>query len=726
VIYSVPFFIGALFIGVIFVELRQAIHQVYFWNMLGSGVGGALILGLMVLLPPERLIAPLILLATLVALLCFIEPDAETNRLRMPVAPPFIMAPVLLVTMGFLAADGQISVSEFKPISYARNYPDARLVYHSWGPTSEYEAYQSSYFHFAPGLSDNASLNIQAMPEHAFLGLYIDGQGPIGVIRDLKPTEEAYFDYLPIAAPYTLLHAPDVLFLRLDGGTGMANALYHHAQTVSAVEPDPTLIAILKNDPFITQFNGNLLNDPRVTIYNTDPRAFTTTTQKRFDLVEIGLVDSVGLSQTGGYQLNENYLYTTEGIASYLGTLKPDGILSITVWNRLDPPRNVPKLLTTVIAALEARGVKDPGQHLFVFDSLLSTATILVKNSAFTEADRQTLLQYLKKTSFEPCYYAGMPNPKVDFPAILQAYQDRFAPPPPGSVSDVAGPALDFTPTQFYYYTVDWLLSGKASQLYSQYLFNISPVTDNRPYYTGYVKPATIPLVFNNINDLSEEWGYILQVGIFLLSIVFGALVILIPLVSRWRELFINHKAIPRVILYYAALGIGYIAVEIFLIQRLGFFLANPIISSTAVLTAMLSISGLGALFAGSYQGSSRRLILFAAIGIGLTMIGYIALLPAVTDALLGWPLLLKLLLSVILIAPGAFFLGIPFPTGLKALTQNRSGLLPWAWGINGAFSVTGTSLALLVSITWGFSAVLIGVVILYLAAFFTFSGNQV
>jgi hypothetical protein len=726
VIYAVPFFIGAVFVGTIFVELQHRIHQVYFWNMLGSGFGGAFILGLMVLVPPERLIAPLIILTTVSALLCFMEPDPGTQRLQIPIVPPFLLILIMLATIGWIVVDGKISVSEFKPISYARQFPDAKLVYHAFGPTGDYSVYQSSYFHFAPGLSDNASLNIQSMPENAFLGLYIDGQGPIGVMRALQPAEQAYFDYLPMTAPYLLLQEPDVLFLRLDGGLGIANALSHQAQTIAAVEPDRTLIDILKNDPFIKQFNGNVLNNRRVTIYNMEPRAFTTNTEKRFDLLEIGLVDSVGLSQTGGYQLSENYLYTTEGIEGYLGTLKPDGILSITVWNRLDPPRNVPKLLTTVTEALFRRGVSSPGRHLFVFDSLLSTATILVKNSEFTEPDRQTLLQYLRKTSFEPCYYDGMPSPGKDFPAILQAYQNRFAPQPGGSADDTGGPSLDFTPKDFYYYTVDWLISGNATQLYSKYLFNILPATDNRPYYTGYVKPSTIPLVFNNINDLSEEWGYILEVGSFLLSAVFGACVILIPLVGRWRALFNRDKRAARVIIYYAALGMGYIAVEMFLIQRLVFFLGNPTFSSTAVLTAMLSLSGFGALVAGRYRGGTRQLIIFAVIGIILTMIGYIALLPAVTDALVGWPLILKLLLSAILVAPGAFFLGIPFPTGLKALTYHRRELIPWAWGINGAFSVTGTSLARLVSISWGFSAVLVGVIILYLLALLTFSGNQV
>ncbi len=208
-IYAVPFFLGAVFIGTLFVELQQRIHQVYFWNMLGSGAGGAVILGLMVLLPPERLVEPLVILAAVVALLLFVEPGPKTGHLRIAILPAFLLTLGMLAALGWLAVDGKINVSDFKPISYARRFPDARLVYHSWGPTGEYSVYQSSYFHFAPGLSDNASLVIQSMPRNAFLGLYIDGQGPIGVIRRLDPAEQVYFDYLPMTAPYYLLHQPD-------------------------------------------------------------------------------------------------------------------------------------------------------------------------------------------------------------------------------------------------------------------------------------------------------------------------------------------------------------------------------------------------------------------------------------------------------------------------------------------------------------------------------------
>ncbi|MHB8279730.1 MAG: spermidine synthase family protein [Candidatus Humimicrobiaceae bacterium] len=734
IIYAVPFFIGAVFIGVFFIGFQEYIYKVYFWNMFGSGLGGFIILGLMYVLPPERLIEPLVILTVLASLLCFVQFNDKSDRLLLPLGPSFIAAIIMIASIGLVAMAGDIKVSEFKPVSYARQFPDSTMVYHSYGPQGEFYVYQSSYFHFAPGLSDNASLNVKSMPENAFIGLYIDGQGPIGIMRKLKVDEEAYIDYLPMSAPYLLLNKPNVLLLQLGGGIGVSNALYHKARSISVAEPDPALIHMLKDVLFFRQYTGDILRDPQVHIYNVEPRAFTDSTKKRFDLVEIGLIDSVGLSQTGGYPLDENYTYTAEGINSYLHTLNPNGMLSITVWNRLDPPRNVPKLLTTVIKALEMRGVNEPGKHIFVFDSLLSTATILVKNSEFTKADLQTLLQFLRKTSFEPCYYPGMQSPGKDFNAILKAYTDQFkAQPTTPAEAELGNAAIaganipaELIPEDMYYYTVDWLLHGKADELYGKYFFNISPATDNRPYYTGYVKPPTVLMVLNNIKNLSEEWGYVLAFFTLVVSIIFGMFIIFIPLAGRWRELFKRQKGTVRVILYYAALGAGYMMVEIYLMQRLVFFLANQTFSNATVITAMLVISGIGALAADRYKGGRRRLIGYAALGISAAMIFYLIILPGILDALIGWPLLIKILLAIIFIAPSAFFLGMPFPTGLASLSKNRNGLIPWAWGINGALSVSGAILARLVSISWGFSSVLIFVIILYWISYFTFSGNQI
>ena len=202
--------------------------------------------------------------------------------------------------------------------------------------------------------------------------------------------------------------------------------------------------------------------------------------------------------------------------------------------------------------------------------------------------------------------------------------------------------------------------------------------------------------------------------------------IIFIPLTGQWRELFKRQKGIVRVILYYATLGIGYMLVEIYLIQRMVFFLANQTFSNAIVITAMLIISGIGALAADHYKGSRSRLIAYAALGITAAMTFYLTILPRILNALIGWPLLVKILFAIIFIAPSAFFLGMPFPTGLASLSKNRDGLIPWAWGINGALSVSGVILARLVSISWGFSTVLICVIVLYWIVYFTYSGNQI
>src|SRR5208337_1822011 len=246
----------------------------------------------------------------------------------------------------------------------------------------------------------------------------------------------------------------------------------------------------------------------------------------------------------------------------------------------------------------------------------------------------------------------------------------------------------DLLQEDLYFYTLDSILSGMGEAFYAAYPFSIRPATDDKPYYTAYVKPATLPAVAADIRELSEEWGYILLVATLGLSAVFGLLIILFPMAGRWRELFAHRRGTLRIIAYYACLGLGYMMIEIFLIQRLTFFLVDPIFSNSVVITSMLILSGLGSLSSGSWRVSGGRRVLIAAIGIGV------------------------------------FCLGIPFPTGLSALSSSRPALIPWAWGVNGALSVTGTVFARLFSISAGYSFVLVAAIVLYAGAAAAFSGN--
>ncbi len=737
-IYGIPFFIGALFINASFVVLSSRVHSLYFWNMAGSGVGGLFILLFMYLLPPDQLTIPLIALSGVTAALCLIE--EEGGRLRLRAERMMAAGGTLLVSAALVLMFGKISVSEFKGISYARNFADATLHYHSYSPLGEMHVYGSSAFHFAPGLSDNASLNLAAMPRNAYRGLYIDGGGPIGIMRSLQPSEQRYMDYLPMSAPYLVLDRPRVLLVGLGGGIGAFTALYHGASLVQVVEPNPDLIHLLRDVPEFRAYTGDLLRDPRVRVAAAEPRAFTSGTRGTYDLVEISLIDSVGLSQAGGYSVDPNYTYTVEAIEDYMKSLAPGGVLSITVWNKLNPPRNVPKLLSTVVESLREQGVENPERRVFAFHLLLSTATVLVKNSPFTDEEVAKLREFCRRLSFQVIAYPGMPAPEGSFQAMLRAYWDLFALPPqtqePGDepapvpqASASASPVPDSG--DFYRHMTRALLDGRARDLYTGYVFNILPATDLRPFYTAYIKPSTIPMFLDQLGNVSEEWGYLLLLGTLLQSILFGLLIVLVPLAGRWRELFAGYRGTVGIIVYYASLGLAYMLVEIFLIQKLSFFVADPIFAVSIVITSMLIISGLGSLSSGRLArlfrgagGTPQLTVRLAAAGIAVSLLFYIFGLSPLIRAALGLPFLVRALIAVAVVAPAAFFMGMPFPTGLSSLEKSHERLIPWAMGMNGALSVTGSVTAKLVSIAWGFPAVLALAVALYLVVGLVFPAN--
>ncbi|MBN2535222.1 MAG: hypothetical protein JXB88_20240 [Spirochaetales bacterium] len=742
-IYAVPFFTGALFIGVAFVSISSRIHQLYFWNMVGSGIGGFFILGCMYIFPPDLLIIPLLVISLLAAIFCFIRYN-EAGVLSIKPGNLTIALLLFIVSLLVSLAFGKIRVSEYKPISYARRYPDTKEVHHSYSPTGEMHVYTSSFFHSAPGLSDNVALYLKEMPKNAFKGLYIDGGGPIIIPSKLKSGEEKYFEFLPMAAPYLLTSQPRVLLVKLGGGTSVFTALYHNARKVTVVEPDHSIINLIKNVDVITEFNQHVLDDSRIDVIPGEPRAYCVTTEQKYDLIEISLIDSVGLSQTGGYTLNENYTYTVEAFEDYMECLDKDGILSITVWNRLTPPRNVPKLIATVTKALNNHGIAGFNNNIFIFNVLFSTATVLVNTDeqGFTPDEIDKLISFCKKMSFDVSYYPGMPVRDKNFEEILTAYTDQYRQPvhdnQHGSemenISRPDKPSDDSSIKKFpdllqddmYHFSMVWLLQNREKELYHKYVFDIRPATDDRPYYTAYLKPRTIPMFMDELGEISEEWGYLLELGTLIQSIFFGILIIILPVATRWKDLFKGRKGTFGVIIYYACLGLGYMLIEIFLIQKLVFFLGDPIFSVSIVLTCMLVLSGLGSLFSGRFKDKRTFGVRIAVAGIAASIVFYVFGLNPVLRACLGLHFSLKVLLSILIIAPAAFFMGVPFPSGLSALSINRNRLLPWAWGMNGALSVTGSIIARLISISTGFIWVLALAGVLYIVAGLVFKTNEV
>ena len=521
VIYGLPFFVGGLFIGTMFTILSSRMHALYFWNMLGSGIGGLLVLVLMFLVPPDFLIYPIVGIALLPALLCTLQWDSTADRFTVRALEAVSCVVLCAASIFLVGRFGSVRVSDFKPESYARDFPDSSMLYHAYSPLGESRVYSSSYFHFAPGLSDNAGVSLRRMPRNAFLGLFVDGNGPVGVMRKLAADEEAYVDFLPMSAPYHILSRPRVLLLRLGGGAGIQTALHNGAGSVWVVESNPDLLHMLRDVPFFRGYTGNILQDPRVKLVKSEVRAFAASTQERFGLVEIGLIDSIGLSQAGGYSVEENYTYTVEAIHDYIRCLAPSGILSITVWDRLSPPRNVPRLLSTVVEALRSGGASNPSNRVFVFNLLLSTTTVLVKNGDFTPAEITRLRSYCHRMSFEVDYEPGAQATAIDFRKILDGYRALYTP-ASDNRADSARSDVPLRPADLYRNSLLWLFQGRQRELYDGYVFDIAPATDDKPYYSGYLKPANLPRFAARVGEIPEEWGYILLLATFAQSLLFA------------------------------------------------------------------------------------------------------------------------------------------------------------------------------------------------------------
>jgi hypothetical protein len=461
------------------------------------------------------------------------------------------------------------------------------------------------------------------------------------------------------------------------------------------------MINLLREDPNVSRFTGWLLDSPGLNLIQGEGRAWCADHEAAYDLIEISLVDSIGLSDSGGYAVHEDYKYTVEAVAEYLKSLKNEGVLSITVWDRLNPPRNVLRLLNTAITAMKESGMEAPEQSLYSFGLFMSTSTILVKNGPFTEGELYDLNNFVRTRSFEFLYVPGAELPQRDINILMGAYRSHFE----GRADEAA--VESFTNADMYRAAILAFLDGKGGELQKQYVFDIRPIRDSRPYYSGFLKLRNLPVYLDQMEDISEEWGYLLLLGMLIQACLFGLIVIIIPVAGRWKSLSMNRRGTAGVICYYAGLGLGYMLIEIFLIQRLGVFLSNPTYSASIVITVMLISSALGNLASGLLKRFRLVVVAAACALIAGGLCFYIFGLDGFLDRFQAAGLAARVFAAALIIAPVAFFMGVPYPNGLDSLQENRPHLLPWAWGMNGGLSVAGGALARILAVSSGFPVLL-------------------
>jgi spermidine synthase len=441
-VYFVPFFFAACCIGLAFTCRRSYISRIYFFDLLGAGLGAVLIIGTLFLLSPQNALLMLAMLALIASALVGYASTVQKPLIAVQV--------VFAITILFGPSQDWLGLrmSEYKSLPLG-------LVTVVESP--------SVPFRHAPGLSINTAY---AVPEQ--LAVFTDGDGMSVITRfDGDLDKIAYIGDVTAALPYTLLDAPHVLILGAGTGADVLLALYEGAERIDAVELNPQITKLVTED--YADFAGHLYDDERVTIHTGEARGFVTRSKEQYDLIQVALLDSFAASGSGVQALNESYLYTVEAIQEYLKHTAPGGILAITRWLKL-PPRDNLKLVATVLDTLRKMGVAEPERQIAMIRSW-NTSTLLVRNGEFSADDLAVIREFARSHSFDTAFYPSMPASAANRFNLLEQ--------------------------PFLYDGITALLSDEANDFIGRYKFHIEPATDNKPYFFHFFKWSALPEVMS-------------------------------------------------------------------------------------------------------------------------------------------------------------------------------------------------------------------------------------
>jgi hypothetical protein len=682
-IYLLPFFfLTGLYISLTFVLNDNRVGLVYGFDLTGAGAGALLVLGLMQVLHPFVLVPALLVLLALAACV--------------PRRWTVVMAAVACVAgaEALLLLDGHAAYNDFKAIYAPLHVPNSRVLATVRAPRGFYTLMDDFTERVDTDVSnDSGLLNLPGPP--TTFGVYRDGNR-IAALPKPGDLDTRYAGATLAAFPYVLRPDATVLMAGPSGGFRVSEALTLGAAAVTALEPDPVL---RRAETHGLATIPPTASDPRVTILSRSPVA-QALSGARYDIIDIS-GDFLDEAEANAHA------FTAEAIHTYLRALNPNGVLSIPVSIREFPAYAV-RMLATVRAALLADDIPQPQANVVVIRSAWNVR-ILVRAQPWTPTDITAARKWADDRSFDVSYYPGIDVTAAratiynDLPSVSFERGEVISSGGTASdaVADEAGDVLAGRPTP----------SGQS--------FDLSPMTESRPYYYDVLRLNHLPLLLRRIELLPQaEIGPLVNVAVLAQAIVLALFVLAVPALAR---LFARHQATPlglpglaRAAAYFGALGLGFLFIEITAIEIAAFFLNDRASAFALILTAMLVFSGLGSLLSARFAATPRPALAIATLVIVLWCGGLALCGDPLIRALSDLPSAARAALVVLAMAPVSVALGLPFPLGLSQTSGATSFLLPWAWALNGAFSVVATPLANLVALSFGLDRVLFAAMLLY------------
>ena len=657
---ALPFFVAGTVVSLAVSETIDRVNRVYFFDLAGAAGGCLLLLPLLNTFGgPDTTIVAAVLFAAAAALWQSMSGSVTARAASVALA---------LLLFGLLLFNQQYGLIT---VVYAKNQKLEHESFVQWNSFSRIAIAPDKgsgapvIFIDADATTWIANFDFAHLPAHDFHDLLYQGPG----------------------LPYAIRPAAKTLIIGPGGGWDVARALASGSHDITGVEINPIIATTIMRQRF-PQLSRHLYLRPDVHIFVEDGRAFVRRSSQKYQVLQATLVDTWASTAAGAFALSENNLYTTDAFRDYLTHLTDDGILAFTRWG-FDPPRESLRLISLAIVALRELGETEPERHIIVgregsradLAGWGARDTVLISRRPFSAQDIMHARQTLAEAHMTAVY---LPDERI--------------------------------PNQF----TELLHSPDPGAYERRYPFDITPVSDNRPFFFYTVQPRDLWNFVTQASTRSEDYKINTAVPLLfeLLGIsVVATLIILAlpPVVLRTR--LPHERSVLAFLLYFLAIGAGYILIEVALIQKFVLFLGHPTYALTVVIFSLLVSSGIGSYASGRVIGTSavrwRAVLGGIAILIVLLAVDVSVLLPKAITLPVSW----KVVVSVALIFPAGFLMGMPFPTGLARLEKWQSASVRWAWSLNAAASVLGSVAALVFAIYWGLVQTLLIGGVLYLAA---------
>ena len=690
-VLAIPFFFAGLILALVYTGKAEAVNRLYACDLVGAGLGCIAIFAIYSFAGEARTVFVVCLVAGFSSL-AFSANGWKVNLVRGPWM--LVLCLLFVIKPGVL----DLNISPYKPLKVALRYPGARILETRWHPAVRLDVIQSKAVRFAPGLS----LEFQGtLPEQ--LGLCLDAGHLNAVTRftgNLDPL--AFTEFLPASLPYYVIGKPNnVLIIEPLGGLDILLARYHGAKNIVTTHANPLVPRVMRDS--LRDFSGNLY-ETEATAIGEQARSFLLRTPKRFDVIQLPLTDSLGAVSSGLYGLSEDYTHTVEAFKAYISALKPKGLLTVTKY-LLPPPRHELRLAALACAALEAMGVRHPERHVAAIRSW-GTFTLIVKRSPFEHQEIQRMKAFCRRLRFDLVYYPEMQRAEAN-------KYNRF-------------------PSPLYHDIIQKIVNpGTREAFYRAYLFDVRPVTDDRPFFYHNFRMDRLVQLYRAVGN---KWQLFLEGGYLVHLIFFQAVLVSLVLIT----LPLKKAGLPPsswFLAYFGLIGIAFMLTEICLIQRFILFLARPVYAFSVVLFSVLVASALGSyaisdfgfriadsnlLLRSDTKSSSPQIrIPHSAFRIRVgrfpvflmtpvLILAYAFLLDRLLTLAIAWPLWMRHGVAFFVILPLGFMMGMFFPIGVRTLSSYLKDAIPWAWAVNACASVIGSVLAVVVALSFGFKTVLL------------------